>query len=59
MVLLGPTSFHFEMLSFSSKYFWFNGSGGEIVYLPTEGFRKHDLITVEHFIFFLLQAMGN
>lgn len=59
VVLLGPTSLRFEMLSFSSKYFCFNGSGEEIVYLPTEGFRKHDLITVEHFIFFLLQAMGN
>lgn len=59
VVLLGPTLFHFEPLSFSPKCFCFNGSAEEIVYLPTEGFRKHDLIIVKHFIFFLLQAMGN
>lgn len=34
-------------------------SGEGIVCLPREGFREHDLITGEHFIFFLLQAMGN
>lgn len=59
VVLLGPTYFHFKLLSFSPKCFYFNGSAEEIVYLPTEGFRKHDLIIVKHFIFFLLQAMGN
>lgn len=57
--ILGPTSVCSEALSFSFKCSSFNGSGEEIVYLPTEGCRKHGLMTVEHFILFLLQAMRN